>query len=138
MTQTLKYGGQFAYSRLNPGEPERPYLVVRVHGKGNFFDTYGLLDSGADNTLFNDQWASVLGLTLDPTKAQLMGGVGGRAQVWYFDLYLTVNSKRFATRVGFAATCPREFGLLGRNSTFGAFRFGFEHKEGKVLYHPVA
>lgn len=135
MTQTVRYGGVLAYTQLTLGEPARPYAVVRIHSGGKYFDTIGLLDTGADNTLFHQQLAPTLGLTLVPGQEVMTGGVGGQTPTWFFNLSLTVNGKHFPARVGFSPGCPQSFGLLGRSATFRAFRFGFEELSQRVLYH---
>jgi hypothetical protein len=129
------------YSRIEPytplgGGPFRPYLPVRLQNGGQFIDTVGLVDSGADVSFFNLQFAAVLGLALDPTKATTTQGVGGQAQCWEFDIHLTVLGKRFPGRVGFSSTWPPVFGLLGRADFFGAFQVGIDEIRQRALFHP--
>ena len=111
----------------------RPYIPVRLQHGGRAFDTMGLIDSGADGSLFNLQWAQVLGFTLDPSRVQQTGGVGGTADLWTFDMHITVAGKRFAARVGFSNGCPKEFGLLGRSDFFRAFAVGIDEPGNRVL-----
>jgi hypothetical protein len=135
MTQTVTYGGYITYTSLNPGEPVRPYTSARVQNGGRYFDTPVLIDSGADITVFNAQWAPVLGFTLDPAKRIPAWGVGGTADTWQFEAYLKVLGRRFRARIGFISTVAPQFGLLGREPFFDLFRLGFAQPEGRVLHH---
>jgi hypothetical protein len=134
---TLKFGATVPYSDPVPG-PRRPYLPVRLRVGGVHFDTLGLVDSGSDGTLFHTQFALALGLALDPAAKKKMGGVGGSADVWYYDIELRVGGKTMTSLVGFSPTCPQDFGLLGRSDFFAGMRIAFEHNEERFHYHAVA
>jgi hypothetical protein len=138
MTQTVSYGGYLTYSALNPGEPSRPYTAARVQNGGRYFDTPVLIDSGADITVFNAQWAPVLGFTLSAATRSISAGVGGSADAWQFEAYLTVLKRRFRARIAFIQTAPVQFGLLGRQPFFDIFRLGFAQLETRVLYHKTS
>lgn len=135
MTVKVNYGGAEPFSVIPPHTAKRPYLPVRLHSNGKYWDTFGLVDSGADITMFNEAWAAPLGLVLTPGTEKPIGGIGGGAFAWFFDIHLTVKTKRFAARVGFGKTIPREFGLLGRESFFDAFRLGFGSPANELLYN---
>lgn len=135
MTVRVSYGAAERYSAIPAGTALRPYIAVRMHSNGRFYDTFGLVDSGADFALFNAQWAGVLGLVLTPGAEEPIGGVGaGGAVAWYFNIHLTVKSKRFAARVAFCPTSPPLFGLLGRSGFFDAFNLGFDNPGTQLLY----
>jgi hypothetical protein len=136
MTFKVNYGAFEPYSIIPPHMTLRPYIAVRLHSNGNFYDTFGLVDSGADLPLFNDQWAGVLGLVLTPGAQVSIGGIGTAGAIaWFFDIHLTVKSRRFPARVGFSPSSPREFGLLGRAGFFDAFRLGFDNPGARLLYN---
>lgn len=137
MTVTVKYRHLEAYRSLQPGEPLRPYIAVRLQHGGRFQDTLGLIDSGADTSLFHLQWAPVLGLTLDPAAMSNTMGIGGNAATWYFDIFLTVAGRRFPAHVGFSSSMPTAFGLLGRTDFFTAFAVGFDQVGYQALLSPV-
>ncbi len=114
-----------SYTQL-PNDPVlRPYVPVRLQKGAEYQDTVGLIDSGADTSLFNDQYAVALGLDLADGKPSRTQGVGGIDDVVCFDIYLLVYGKRFAARVQFSSKWPPRYGLLGRNDFFQAFRVGF-------------
>jgi hypothetical protein len=134
MTVKVNYGGFEPYTVLPPHIRLRPYVAVRLQSNGLYYDTFGLVDSGADVVMFNLAWATPLGLVLTPGAEEPIGGVGGGAVAWFFNIHLTVKSKRFAARVGFGSTIPREFGLLGRDAFFDAFNLGFDNPGLRLLY----
>jgi hypothetical protein len=134
MTTKVNYGGTEPYSIIPPHRRLRPYVAVRLQSNGKYWDTFGLVDSGADIVMFNQAWAGPLGLVLTPGAEEAIGGIGGSAVAWFFNIHLTVKSKRFASRVGFGSTIPREFGLLGREVFFDTFNLGFDNPGLRLLY----
>src|SRR5437899_10346513 len=50
---TVKYRSLEPYSQMLPPEPFRPFVAIRLHFGGRHFDTRGLIDSGADDTVIN-------------------------------------------------------------------------------------
>ena len=135
MTIKVNFGGVEPYSMVPPHTSLRPYIAVRLHSNGKFYDTFGLVDSGADSALFNDQWAGVLGLVLTPGAEVPIGGIGAAGAVaWFFNIHLTVKSRRFAAQVGFSPNTPKQFGLLGRAGFFDAFNLGFDNPGVRLLY----
>lgn len=134
MTVTVKYGRFEVYSSLALGEPARPYVAVRLQNGGRYYDTFGLVDSGADSTLFHLDWTSVLALDPAPGAKRRTHGLGGDVDVWYFNIYLRTTGQRFPARVGFTEGCPKEFGLLGRDDFFSAFGVGFDQRNTRVLF----
>jgi len=114
----------------------RPFIPVRMQAGGRYFDTIGLIDSGADGSFFHADFAQVLGFSLDPAAAVSTNGIGGTVQSWQFDIHLTVRGKRFPARVSFSPTWHKAFGLLGRNDFFTAFDVGFDQTGGRALLRP--
>ena len=137
MTVTVRYAKSESYSALASGMPSRPYIAVRLQSGGRHVDTMGLVDSGADTTIFHEDFATPLGLVLDPSLARPVSGIGGGAPAWFFDLYLSAAGKRFRAEIGFSQGVPREFGLLGRADFFMAFNVGFSQRTSQFLLHPL-
>ncbi|MFI5387164.1 MAG: hypothetical protein ACHQ50_13720 [Fimbriimonadales bacterium] len=137
MTVEVRYGGLSPYLTLDPAEPPRPLIAVKLQRGGVSLTTYGLIDSGADSALFNSQFAQSLGFTLTPGAGRKTEGIGGEITEWYFDVYLRVGGKRFLASVGFSPDWPATFGLLGRDDFFEAFAVGFDQRGQRVLYHAL-
>lgn len=112
-----------------------PYLSVRLRRGGVFYDTYGLVDSGASSSMFHTQHALALGLALDPAQVRAGSGVGGGTQYWLHKIDLVVAGTTITTAVAFSSGCPPNYGLLGRADFFDRFRVGIEQRDGRLLYH---
>jgi len=137
MTTVVRYRRSEPYSVLSTVAPvARPYLPVRLQYGGRFFDTLGLIDSGADCSLFNLEILSQLGLERTQGRLEPTTGLGGDAATWYFDVHLIVLRQRFLAKVGFAAELPRGFGLLGRADFFRVFQVGIDQRNTMALLHP--
>lgn len=63
---------------------KRPMLEIELIGNGGKkINTLGLVDSGADTTMVNLQYADALGINVDKTKTKDVIGIGnGRVQVY--------------------------------------------------------
>jgi hypothetical protein len=112
---------------------DRPCVPVRLQIGGKYIDTFGIVDSGADGSLFNMQFAIALGLNPAPTPDRVGSGVGGGLDVWDFDIFMSAYGKRFAARVGFSPAWSPTVGLLGRADFFSAFHVGFDEPTHQVL-----
>jgi len=131
----VNYGLTQPYAPLPMDPTLRPYVSVRLQVGGRYLDTMGLIDSGADSSLFNEQYALGIGLDLSKGHVSTTRGVGGQITLVYFDIFLTVRSHRFPARVGFSQQWPPQFGLLGRSDFFQAFNVGFDQRNQQVLLH---
>lgn len=137
MTVTVKYAGVAAYSQPDPGSPPGPYLPVRLRKGGRYYDTIGLVDSGADGSMFHSQHALALGLTLDPAHATVAAGIGGNASMWLHEIELVVAGKTITATIAFSPGCPLLYGLLGRADFFEQFHIGVEQRDRQLLYHKL-
>ena len=137
MTIRVNYGGVAPYISLDPSEPARPLIAVKLIRGGVTRTTYGLIDSGADSSLFNSQFAESLGFTLTPGAESTTEGVGGEISEWYFDIHMRIAGKRFPARVGFSPAWPPAYGLLGREDFFAAFAIGIDERGQRVLYQAL-
>jgi hypothetical protein len=135
MPINVKYSAFRLYSQPVAGVALGPFLSVRLRRGGVYYDTFGLVDSGADGSMFHTQHALALGLALDQAQAQVGSGVGGNTQIWLHTIDLVVAGATITTPVAFSSGCPPNYGLLGRADFFDRFRIGIEHRDGRLLYH---
>lgn len=131
----VEYARYRAYSKPAGAASLGPYVAVSLQHGGRHHDTLGLIDSGADSTLFNLQWALAFGLPLDPTKAEPGGGVGGAIKVWRHKIHLIALGQRIEADVAFTDGWRMEFGLLGRADFFPFFDLGFDQAGNRFLYN---
>jgi hypothetical protein len=135
MTITVKYRQSHSYRSIVQ-RTHGPYLAVRLQLGGRHIDTQGLVDSGAERTLFHWDFARALGINLDPTCVESLDIVGGNADVWYVALYMTVANRRMSVDVGFSPAVPPEHGLLGRSGFFDSFDVGLDQRGARLLLTP--
>lgn len=103
------------------------------------WEGYGLIDSGADRSLFNTQIAEKIGLNLNKVATEDFGGIEGggieaklhklRLQVIGMDNDIEIIAG-FVESSGVAA-------ILGQDGFFDAFRIKFERDNGTFEIIPV-
>lgn len=117
----------------------RPYIPIRLTGPEGFWEGYGLIDSGADRSLFNIQIAEKIGLNLGESHFENFGGIEGgvlkavlkkvKIQIIGMDETIEITAG-FVKSEGVAA-------ILGQDGFFDAFRIKFEKDHGIVEIVPV-
>lgn len=107
---------------------KRPIVELELAGKNETIQVLGLIDSGADTTLMNIQYAKVLGIDLERAQKKEFLGIGD-ARVTTFLSSVTMKVKHFDTPI----TTPVAFTdspsvdvLLGQEDFFECFRIKFE------------
>lgn len=130
---------KFPYIKLPSVDPNlkritRPYIPVKISGSKGFWEGYGLIDSGADRSLFNIQIAEKVGLNLSRGERELFGGIEGGAleaslqkvkvQIIGMDHEIEISAG-FVNSTGVAA-------ILGQEGFFDCFRIKFERDHGII------
>jgi hypothetical protein len=125
------------YKAIPGVEGARPFVGVRLKAPGARVDTWALIDSGADWSLFHADWAEAFGIALDPQQWQVTQVPGGSVSIWFHEMELEVCGMSLQCSIGFSPAAPRAFGLLGRADFFRAFLVGFDHRGASVLLEPL-
>lgn len=133
----LQYEHSFPFHDLNPPKPPAPILPVRLTGRhGKHADTYALLDSGADGSLFHANWARRIGLDLYSGRLGTLEGIkpGEFMDCYIHRIHLTIGSVNVRCDVGFCETMGLDIGeqLIGREVVFNTMRFGLRQRVRKV------
>lgn len=116
----------------------KPIIPVRLEHGGRSLDTFGLVDSGADGSMFHASFAQALGFQLDPAAKFETGGTAGKVDTWAFDIYLHVEGRRFRSTVAFVNTMSLQaHGLLGRGDFFLRFGVGIDEPGKMLLLHHI-
>jgi predicted aspartyl protease len=111
--------------RFERGRILRPMVDVDILGEnGVVIPTDALVDSGADVSLFDLQYAHAAGLTLYPQLIEHVDGVSGGLDVFPAMITVSVLGHRLRLKVQFADQI--EPNLLGRDNFFHYFRVGFD------------
>ncbi|TSC84504.1 MAG: hypothetical protein G01um101417_169 [Parcubacteria group bacterium Gr01-1014_17] len=107
---------------------KRPLVELELIGKRKNLKALGLLDSGADTTMMNLEYAKALDISLDTEKQKEYIGIGG-ARIPCFLSLITLKVKHFekpiTTAVAFIDS-PSVDILLGQEDFFERFRVKFE------------
>jgi hypothetical protein len=92
----------------------------------------GLIDSGADTTLVNMEYAKALGISVDSTNKKEFMGIGD-SHITCFLGSVTMKIKHFDTPVTMSVAfidSPSVDILLGQDNFFECFRIKFEKDRG--------
>lgn len=107
---------------------KKPMIELELVGKGKNVKALGLIDSGADTTLMNIEYARALGIELDPDSRKDFVGISAQKIPCYMSS-VTLKVKHFeatiTTPVGFIDS-PSVDILLGQEDFFECFRIKFE------------
>ena len=127
------------YRQLALEDPLRPLVPVQIRYGDALVNARGLVDSGADRSLFSAGLAPALGIDLSHLPAPRVGsarGVGGAESVVAVDVQMSVVGVRFSARIHFSSAWSTEFGLLGRADFFRAFRVAFDERAETFFFDP--
>ena len=135
---------KFPYIKLPSLDPKlkwivRPYIPIRVIGSNGFWEGYGLIDSGADRSLFNIQIAEKIGLDSTGGSFENFGGIeGGELKAYLHEVKIKIigMDKEINIKVGFINSTGVA-AILGQDGFFDAFRIKFEKDHGIVEITPV-
>ena len=110
----------------------RPLLQLELLEKGKSVTVYGLIDSGADLTLINIEYASSLGIPLHKNNTKEFIGIGGRPIVCYLHT-ISIRPEHFTTPVKIPVAFIESNAvdvLLGQEGFFDLYRIKFEKDHG--------
>lgn len=124
----------------NPNKPHfrRPIVDVELFGPQGKVKTIALLDSGADNCLFNIEFAKYIGINIDECERQQTIGVeGGRKDIYMTEIEIMVKHlEKIKVSVGFIDS-RSVTGLLGQIGFFDKNRIKFERDHDTFEINPV-
>jgi hypothetical protein len=93
-----------------------------------------LIDSGADNTIFNMQVAAMLGLRLGSAPADSFCGTSGHEQkARYRRLTIRIDAVGYQAMVGFVELPFDVAGILGQDGFFDRFAVTLDQSRGLIL-----
>lgn len=107
---------------------KRPLLELELIGRGQSLKAFALIDSGADITMMNLEYAHELGLSLDESKTKDFVGISSERIRCYLS-WVTYRVKGFSSRlttpVAFIDSASVDI-LLGQEDFFEYFRVTFD------------
>src|SRR5690349_17469117 len=118
---SLDFTGEFSYSA-------RPVIPVRYVNPqtGAAFDSFALLDSGADYSMVNRTTLAILGFEESQLAASTSFGTTGSAVVYTGEILLEVCEVRMLATVLVPDQASISYNLLGRDPLFRYVHFAFE------------
>jgi hypothetical protein len=112
---------------------QRPLIPVVLRSGSASTRVLALVDSGADNTIFNVQVATVLGIDLKSAPTDSFCGTSSRVQVArYCPVTLGVSGVSFRAMVGFTRLPLGVAGILGQVGFFDHFVVTLDQRRGVV------
>ncbi len=107
---------------------KRPIIELELIGKKENINALGLIDSGADTTMMNTEYAKLLGIDLNKAiKKEFLGIGDSRVSTYISSVTMKVKhfDKLIVTPVAFTDS-PSVDILLGQEDFFESFRIKFE------------
>lgn len=104
---------------------------------GKTFPTTGILDSGADVSLFPADWAEPLGIQIADCEVVAGGSAQGSSDyhVWNEPIRATLLGKTIDLHAIFGGYSEV---LLGREDFFDHFRLTIEHRKRRFFLEPLS
>ena len=113
---------------LYRGRRPFPIVPITLSYQGRSLRTEGLLDSGANVSLFPAEIAEYLRVPLEKGRSISLSGIGGRILGYRHEIDLAVNATHFKAAVVFSAEFVSSFNILGRDSFFEQFQITFNER----------
>ena len=129
------------YLKLPNPDPHKEFITVpwipvtiRVSDREQTF--LMLIDSGADNCIFDKDIADFMDINLEDGALVKTGGLSGFSNVYYFDnIYINVGGYEIKTRAGFIdgnLVDGKIAGILGRQGFFDYFKVCIDEKRKEI------
>lgn len=108
---------------------KRPIVEIELFGKKGTVKTFALIDSGADRSLFNIQFAKEIGLDLIDTRKEGFIGIGGAKPIQCYIADVEIKIKDMDHKIKITAgfiDSDSVNALLGQEGFFDNYRIKFE------------
>ena len=133
------------YFKLPNPDPSKkfisvPWIPVTIRANDREETFLMLVDSGADNCIFDKDIADFMEINLADGELEKTGGLSGFVKVYYFDnIYINVGGHEIKTRAGFIDGNLIEgkiAGILGRQGFFDHFKICIDEKAKEIELKP--
>jgi hypothetical protein len=135
----MKYKYLTSINRI-PNKPHfrKPIVDVELFGPTSSIPTIALLDSGADFSLFNIEYAKAIGVDIAKCeKDRTVGVEGGTKEIYMTELEIQVKDlNKIKIPVGFIDS-RSVTGLIGQTGFFDSHRIKFERDHNSFEISPV-
>lgn len=134
---------KFPYIKFPSSDPKRkwisrPYVPLKIIGQKGVWEGYGLIDSGADKSLFNTEIAEEIGLDLDESQPENFSGIeGGKLTAKLAKVKIQIAGFEEIKIIAGFVNSPAVGVILGQEGFFDEFRIKFERDRGIIKVNPV-
>ncbi len=137
----VSYLYSFPYRPVDEKGSLFPCVPVRLKYGYKELDASAILDSGAEESLFDWRHATTLGLTINQGNRKDLSGLGGgKITAYLHTVSLMIGDHTFTYKIGFPDpvlhTQPLRCNLLGRNF-FEHVKVGFREKYLEIYLDPT-
>lgn len=117
---------------------KRPVLIIELKAQdGSILEAPAIIDSGADTTTVNIEFAKALGIKLGE-KGSILGIGKGKVEKWAGNLPFKIKSTNFELNIPAWYVDSENVGiLLGEECFFDSFRIKFEKDHDTFEIIPV-
>lgn len=124
---------KFRYKKYGPGVL-RPVIPVEVVYKDRAVPYEVLVDSGADNCIFDVQIAEILGIDVTQGEKKMVWGITGVGEPYYLcAITIQVGGWPFQIQAGFLPRMARMgYGVVGQKGFFDLFVVKFDLQKEEV------
>ena len=110
-----------------------PIIPITLIKKNIEIDTDGLIDSGANISVFREEIAECLEISIEDGEEILIQGLGGRIVGYIHELRVRVDDVEFPCKVVFSKELTVGLNILGREGFFEYFQITFNEKDKEVV-----
>lgn len=127
----------FPYSEIT-SQIARPIIPIILRSKTKVMLYSGLIDSGADHSIFSLDVAKALEIKLRSKAKIQFSGVGkDTIEGFWSKIELRVSGKTYTTKVIFADISQFDHGILGQIGFFDHFDVKLSHSKQTIEIEPV-
>lgn len=121
------------YKYATRRDREFPIIPITLIRRNVEIDTDALLDSGANISVFREEIAECLEITIEDGEETLIQGIGGRIVGYIHELRVRVDNVEFPCKVVFSKELTVGLNILGREGFFEYFQITFNEKNKEVV-----
>ncbi len=124
---------KFKYKKLAPGFI-RPIIPIEIIFNQNSIKYEVLIDSGADENIFDAQIGELLGIDIIKGEKRKLSGITGVKEIYYIHpITIKVGGWKYKTKAGFLPNIASlGYGVVGQRGFFDIFVVKFNFKKGIV------
>lgn len=134
---------KFKYQKLRSSKTEeiiyRPIIHISIASdQGKTQDYFVLVDSGADNCIFDAEIGEIIGLKIKEGELKKVYGVGGKSiNVYFHNIFISVGGHEYPLKCGFSYEMAQNgYGLLGQIGFFDKFKVIFDYTKKIIELRP--